>query len=151
MNTKLFTAFMLIACLTLAACARGGSPGIGSPQLPGTEFPDQRVKIEPNVTDTPTASIITSTPAVTDAEMTPLALVDMEGVVKQVDEGLALIELGDEGGEFLLRFTDNTVWNEGINTYVDVGNIIQCRVKPDATFTTPAQGEVFEVLKNEPK
>lgn len=74
-------------------------------------------------------------------------LVEVSGAVKQVREGLVLITTG-EGAEFMLRFSENSKWSDGVSQDIREGNAITCQVKPEPTFTTPAQGEVFLVIQN---
>lgn len=74
-------------------------------------------------------------------------LVSVSGVVKEISEGLVLITCAD-GSDFMLRFSENSVWAEGVTKEISVGNTISCTVKPEPTFAPPSQGEVFEVTKN---
>jgi hypothetical protein len=72
------------------------------------------------------------------------------GAVKEVKEGLVLITLPDNGGDYMLRFGENTVWDEGTDqSMLAEGKTITCTVKPEETFAPPAQGEVFEVISIE--
>jgi hypothetical protein len=75
--------------------------------------------------------------------------VDITGIVKEIREGLVLVEIPDNGGDFMLRFSENTKWDTGVNTEIIVGNSIVCLVKPEPTVTTPSQGEVMQVLNND--
>lgn len=74
---------------------------------------------------------------------------EVTGTVKEVKEGLILISLTDDGGDFMLRFSENSKYTEGIDPEIEVGNSVKCLVKPEPTFAPPAQGEVFEVLFNQ--
>ena len=85
----------------------------------------------------------------TDPSANPDDLQEVSGIVKEVKDDLVLISLTD-GGEYMLRFSENTTWREGADTLVAAGNKVTCLVKPEPTFTTPSQGEVIEVLVNEP-
>jgi hypothetical protein len=76
-------------------------------------------------------------------------LVEVNGTVKEVKEGLILISLADEGGDFMLRFSEHSKFAEGVNTEIKAGNTVQCLVKLEPTFAPPSQGEVYEVLANQ--
>jgi hypothetical protein len=76
-------------------------------------------------------------------------LVEVNGTVKEVKDGLILISLTDGGGDFMLRFSDHSKFAEGVNTEIKTGNTVKCLVKPEPTFAPPAQGEVYEVLANQ--
>lgn len=84
-----------------------------------------------------------------ETEQIPEGLVEMSGTVKEVNDGLVLIETADSG-EFMLRFSENSKWDEGINKEIAAGNTVRCLVKPEPTFTTPSQGEVIKMTANEP-
>jgi hypothetical protein len=73
--------------------------------------------------------------------------VEVSGTVKEVNPDLVLITCND-GSDFMLRFSENSKFVEGVNQEINVGNSISCTVKLEPTFTTPSQGEVFEVLVN---
>jgi hypothetical protein len=75
-------------------------------------------------------------------------LVEVTGTVKEVNEGLVLISRPDTNEDFMLRFSENTKWDEGVNKELCTGNTIKCLVKLEPTFTTPSQGEVYEVIEN---
>ena len=72
----------------------------------------------------------------------------VSGVVKKINGALVLIASAQDGGEFMLRFSENSKWDAGVDTQISIGNTITCMVKLEPTFTTPSQGEVFEVLSN---
>lgn len=74
--------------------------------------------------------------------------VEIMGVVKEIKDNLVLIEMPDNGGDFMLRFSENTKWDTGINTEIVVGNSLVCLVKLEPTVTTPSQGEVMQVTAN---
>ena len=76
--------------------------------------------------------------------------VEVMGTVKEVNDALVLIEIPDNGGDFMLRFSENTKWDTGVNTEIIVGNSIVCLVKLEPTVTTPSQGEVIQVTANDP-
>jgi hypothetical protein len=76
-------------------------------------------------------------------------LQEVSGVVREVNGDLVLIELSGDGGEFMLRFSENSTWCEDVSTDINVGNTVTCIVKLEETFAPPAQGEVMEVLSNE--
>lgn len=75
-------------------------------------------------------------------------LVEKSGTVKTINDGLVLIDLADNGGEFMLRFSENSKWADGVDQKIEAGNTITCLVKPEPTLTTPSQGEVYEVTAN---
>jgi hypothetical protein len=75
---------------------------------------------------------------------------EVSGTVKEVNDGLVLITLAD-GSDFMLRFSENSVFASGVEKQINVGNSITCTVKPEPTFTTPSQGEVLEVTENTAK
>ncbi|MHB1314464.1 MAG: hypothetical protein ACYCX2_03130 [Christensenellales bacterium] len=75
---------------------------------------------------------------------------EVSGTVKEVNQGLILIALNDNGGDFMLRISENTQWDAGVDKAFKTGNSVTCLVKPEPTFTTPSQGEVMRVLKNDP-
>jgi hypothetical protein len=75
-------------------------------------------------------------------------LVEVSGIIKEDNQGLVLITLSD-GSDFMLRFSENSKWAQGVSKEMKPGNTITCTVKPEPTFTTPSQGEVFEVTANE--
>ncbi len=75
--------------------------------------------------------------------------VEVMGIVKEINDALVLIEIPDNGGDFMLRFSENTKWDTGVNTEIVIGNSIVCLVKPEPTVTTPSQGEVIQVLNND--
>lgn len=75
-------------------------------------------------------------------------LVEMSGTVKEMNNGLVLIESAD-GGEFMLRFSENSKWDNGVNKELATGNTVRCLVKLEPTFTTPSQGEVIRMTANE--
>jgi hypothetical protein len=74
-------------------------------------------------------------------------LVEVSGSVKEVKEGLVLITTQDQG-EFMLRFSENSKWADGVDTKIETGNKITCLVKLEPTFAPPSQGEVFKVVSN---
>ncbi len=74
-------------------------------------------------------------------------LIDVSGTVKEVNEGLVLITCEDGSG-FMLRFSENSKFAEGVSREINVGNTISCSVRLEPTFTTPPQGEVFKVFEN---
>lgn len=74
---------------------------------------------------------------------------EVMGVVKEVNGDLVLISLTQDGGDYMLRFTEDTRWAEGVETELCVGNTVTCVVLPEETFAPPVQGEVIEVLSNE--
>ncbi|MHB1150720.1 MAG: hypothetical protein ACYCWE_10535 [Eubacteriales bacterium] len=76
--------------------------------------------------------------------------VEVMGIVKEINDALVLIEIPDNGGDFMLRFSENTKWDAGVNTEIIVGNSIVCLVKLEPTVTTPSQGEVIQVTANDP-
>ena len=75
-------------------------------------------------------------------------LVEVSGTVQEVNDGLVLILLVD-GSEYMLRFSDKSHWDDGVDTKILTGNKITCMVKPEPTLTTPSQGEVIEVISND--
>jgi len=77
-------------------------------------------------------------------------LVEVSGTVKEIKQGLILIEQYDDQGGFMLRFSENTKWRDGVKKDIETGNRIKCLVKLEPTFTTPSQGEVYEVIENIP-
>lgn len=76
-------------------------------------------------------------------------LQEVTGTVKEIKEGLVLITLSENAGDFMLRFSEKTQWAKGVNTELMTGNVMTCRVKPEPTFAPPSQGEVILVLKND--
>ena len=76
-------------------------------------------------------------------------LTEVSGTVKTAQDGLVLIALTDEGGDYMLRLSDNTRWDEGVDKTFAAGNTVSCMVKPEPTLTTPPQGEVLEVIAND--
>jgi len=74
-------------------------------------------------------------------------LVDISGTVKDINDGLVLITC-DDGSDFMLRFSDNSKFTEGVSQELNVGNKISCSVKLEPTLAPPSQGEVFEVVEN---
>ncbi len=164
MIKQIFVAGVLIVlALISAGCALFGLP-MGNPNAPAeidvVENASPTDRAEPTVAETakPDATADTSAPNVmparpgSGATSDPSAhlndLVGTCGTVKQVNGQLVLIEPAG-GGEFMLRFSERTRWDEGVNQTIEVGNTITCQVKPEPTLTTPAQGEVFLVTGNE--
>ncbi len=150
---------LIVLALVFAACAVAGLPapiqtGPGDTEAVEEASPTDRA--EPTAVETakPEATAPNGMPARPDSGATsdPSAhlndLVDTSGTVKQVNGQLVLIEPAG-GGEFMLRFSENTRWDEGVSQTVEVGNKITCQVKPEPTLTTPSQGEVFFVTANE--
>lgn len=76
-------------------------------------------------------------------------LTEVSGKVKKVNGDLVLITLSDNGSDFMLRFSENTKWDDGVSKDIRTGNMITCMVKPEETFAPPSQGEVYEVISNE--
>jgi hypothetical protein len=82
-----------------------------------------------------------------DASANVPQLVDVSGTVKEVNGDLMLITCED-GSDFMLRFGEHTEWAQGVSKDINAGDFIACTVKPEPTFTTPAQGEVYEVTQH---
>lgn len=76
-------------------------------------------------------------------------LTEVSGTVKEVKDGLVLLSLADNGGDFMLRFSENSTFAQGVDTEFKPGNTVKCTVKPEPTFAPPAQGEVYEVFFNQ--
>lgn len=108
---------------------------------------------ETTVTESESGDAPSSMPARPGSDITgdPSANLPVEimGVVKEIKDSLVLIEIPDNGGDFMLRFSENTKWDTGINTEIVVGNSLVCLVKLEPTVTTPSQGEVIQVLSND--
>lgn len=144
MTKKLFfIAVVLIVALAASACVANINENIISPEptqntnnilLPATDSPIG-VPARPGsgVSGDPSANLPD--------------LVDVSGIVKEVRQDLVLITC-DDGGDFMLRFSEHSTWAEGVNKEIKVGNRISCSVKLEPTFTTPSQGEVYEVFEN---
>lgn len=129
--TKIFGVILplILLMILLAACATQVIP-------PATSSATN--------TDLPAAS----SPAVTGTpEATMPNLVEVSGVVKKIDGDLVLIATQD-AGDFVLDFSGNSKWADGVSTKIEIGNTMTCRVKPEPTFTTPDRGEVYLVLSN---
>lgn len=138
---KKTVAFMLLILLVIAVCAAcaTASPGTATPgTLPPAVSSPAGMPARPgsNATGDPSANLG--------------ELVEVSGTVKRAQEGLVLITTS-EGGEFMLRFSENSKWSDGVSQDIREGNTITCRVKPEPTFTMPSQGEVFLVIQNAAK
>lgn len=127
---------LLILAFIFAACATVGLPS-------ATVTPEPAAESGPAVMPARPGSGATGDPSANLHD-----LVDVAGVAKEVKEGLVLITRED-GSDFMLRFSENTTWDEGVDQTIAVGNRIACQVKPEPTFTTPSQGEVYFVSGNE--
>lgn len=159
-------ALVLFLAALLSACAPAGGPAAPTAS-PGTAEPapasaGASEKAAPAGPDGPAAADSTGAPGTTAPAGMPARpgsgatgdpsgrladLVELSGTVREVREGLVLIET-DKGGEYMLRFSGNSKWADGVGTEIETGNRITCRVRPEPTLTTPAQGEVFEVTEN---
>ncbi len=137
---KIFIFILLIAMtITVCAACATASPAVSSP---GTASP---AASSPAGMPARPGSGATGDPSANLGE-----LVEVSGTVKQIQEGLVLITT-NEGGEFMLRFNERAEWGIGVSREIKEGNAITCRVKPEPTFTTPSQGEVFLVIQNAEK
>ncbi len=138
---------VILAVLAAASCASKGDDTItldpmengGNVLLPAVDGP--AVGGPADMPARP-GSDVTGDPSVNLPE-----LVDVSGTVKEVNEGLVLITCGD-GGDFMLRFSENSKFAEGVSQEIKVGNKVSCTVKLEPTFAPPSQGEVFEVMEN---
>lgn len=136
MMKPIFVSCLLFAlALVFAACATVGLPV-------ATVTPEPAGESGPAVMPAKPGSDATGDPSANLHD-----LVDVAGVAKEVKKGLVLVTLED-GSDFMLRFSENTRWDDGVNQQVSVGNRITCQVKPEPTFTTPSQGEVYFVTGN---
>jgi hypothetical protein len=136
MRKLLLFLLLLMIMSVLAACTSetGGTPDTSMPA--GTSAPSAMpARPGSGVTGDPSASLVD--------------LVEVKGTVKETKPGLILIELINGGGEFMLRLSENTIWDAGVSKDILAGNIMICQVKPEPTFTTPSQGEVYRVMENE--
>jgi hypothetical protein len=141
-------------------------PEDGSPAAPAKTDGEYEVITEPDPTcgelgtecspsTLPDSEAPNSVPARpgTDVTSDPSAnlpdLVEVNGTVKEVKQGLVLITLADGGGDFMLRFSEHSKFAEGVGTELKTGSTVRCLVKPEPTFAPPAQGEVYEVLSNQ--
>lgn len=158
---------VIIAMLLLAACTTPPIKTLPATNAPGAQGGDgPAIQIEPvnngsqpvilppppdaGTTGLNTGVVSTGvdTP-VSSASMDPSTnLQEVTGVVKDLKSGLILIALTNNGGDFMLRISDNTKWAEGVDKTVKLGNYMTCRVKPEPTFAPPSQGEVYLVMKN---
>jgi hypothetical protein len=143
---KGFVIFLTIVStiLLFSACA-AGAPQEASATAAASAIPTE--------TPAPATPLETATPGVSKTgvggglKSQAPDLVEVSGVVKKVNGALVLIA-PQGGGEFMLRFSENSKWADGVNAQIDTGNTIICRVKLEPTFTTPSQGEVILVLSN---
>jgi hypothetical protein len=128
---------MLIIAFLLSACVT--QPAVSTP--PSTE--PSAGQTEAGVSARPGSGI-------TGDESDNLQdLIEARGTVKEVNGDLVLITLSDNGNDFMLRFSENSKYDEGISKDIKAGNKIKCMVKPEETFAPPSQGEVYEVIANE--
>ncbi len=164
MIKQIFVAGVLIVlALVSAGCAMLGLPAgnpRGSAEVDVVETANPTDRVEPTAMESPKpdATADASAPdgvparpgsgATSDPSAHLNDLVEACGTVKQVNGQLVLIEPAG-GGEFMLRFSENTRWEDGVSQTIEVGNTITCQVKPEPTLTTPSQGEVFLVTGNE--
>lgn len=169
---------VIITMLVLTACnaaAPQGTPPAGAPSTihgpdtavqPGKQLPNMGASTSVNITGpaiNPAPDIVTTGPntgaagvparpgsGVTGDQSGNLGdLQEVSGVVRDLKPGLILIALDNNGGDFMLRMSDNTKWDAGVKSkVVKVGNTMTCRVKPEPTLAPPSQGEVYLVLKN---
>lgn len=156
---------VMITMLMLAACTQQPITTLPATNAPGAQGGDgTAMQIEPGTNGSepvilPAPDVVTSVPntngpAGVDTPVSPGAtdptanLQEVTGVVKDLKSGLILISLVNNGGDFMLRISENTKWAEGVDKTVKVGNCMTCRVKPEPTFAPPSQGEVYLVLKN---
>lgn len=135
---------LVVLAMTLMACAADNgtaSQAVTTDMTSATPTPMASEEPAPNGVPARPGSGATGDPSANLAD-----LIEVSGVVKEVKEGLVLIS--QDGGDFMLRFSENSKWADGVDTKINTGNTITCLVKPEPTFTTPSQGEVFKVLKN---
>lgn len=134
---------VIIAVLAAASCAAKGDDVVTLDPMEngGNVILPAPVETPANVPARP-GSGVTGDPSANLPD-----LVDVSGTVKEVNEDLVLITCGD-GSDFMLRFSENSKFAEGVSQEINVGNNISCSVKSEPTFTTPSQGEVIEVFEN---
>jgi hypothetical protein len=141
MKRRLISAVLLaMAAVLLAACSAGGA-GSGS-EASGITLPAPADS--PAGMPARPGSGVSGDPSVNLDDRQ-----EVSGVVKEVNGDLVLIGLAGDGGDFMLRFSENSTWCEGVSQDITVGNTIRCTVKPEPTSAPPSQGEVKEVLLNE--
>lgn len=147
---------LTILPLALLIFASAACMAVGSGSDSGSTAYPAAATVMPSATPQPSAAESTAPaasptkPAMGNLESPPAkaALVKVSGVVKKINGALVLIASAQDGGEFMLRFSENSKWDAGVDTQISIGNTITCMVKLEPTFTTPSQGEVFEVLSN---
>lgn len=138
-KTAFLIAMLAILMAMLSACATTGQPQAATANA-----------LTPSASDSAAPSGVQARPGsgVTgDPSGNLQDLVEVKGTAKEVKEGLVLITLEDKS-DFMLRFSENTQWADGVDKTIKQGNTVDCLVKPEPTFTTPSQGEVFRVLEN---
>jgi len=127
----------VVAMLLLTACAMGtNAPGADASGIVQPADSPSGVPARPG-------SGMTNDPSVNLEDRQ-----EVTGIVKTVNGELVLIDLAQDGGEYMLRFTEDTRWAEGVEPNICTGNTVTCIVLPEETFAPPAQGEVLEVLSN---
>jgi hypothetical protein len=126
MKRKFFMMLALTIIMVLSSACSTGNPGGKLTGIPaGTDF------------------TATGSPSATHPD-----LQEVTGVVKEIKQDLILLSLAENGEDFRLRFSENSKWGEGIGKEILMGNTLDCLVKLEPTFTTPSQGEVYEVISN---
>ncbi len=130
---KLFLCAATLLLVLAGACtANGGQPSQPPAVESGTTGPAGMA---------PPYSGVTGDPSAYPDEL------EVSGTVQETNDSLVLILL-EGGGEYMLRFSENSRWDDGVETDILAGNKVTCMVKPEPTLTTPSQGEVIEVISN---
>ncbi len=131
---KLFLCAATLLLVLAGACtANGGQPSQPPAVESGTTGPAGM--------PAPPYSGVTGDPSAYPDEL------EVSGTVQETNDSLVLILL-EGGGEYMLRFSENSRWDDGVETDILAGNKVTCMVKPEPTLTTPSQGEVIEVISN---
>jgi len=130
------TVTMMVSLASCTVKGAGGPAATASPEVTASQSPAS-VPARPGsgVTGDPSGNLED--------------LQEVTGTVQEVRDGLVLIDLADNGGEFMLRFSENTHWDDGVSQEIQVGGTVTCLIKPEPTFAAPSQGEVMEVMVNE--
>ncbi len=128
-----------------------GPSGMDGAVSTGVTMPDPAIDLPApdTVTSGPGVGSSVDAPSSTGASDDPAAsLMEVSGVVKEQKPGLVLISLNDNGGDFMLRISENTKWAQGVSKTIKPGSCITAKVKLEPTLAPPSQGEVFLVVKN---
>lgn len=135
MKKRMVVAFILVLIVLLGACADKAVIEITAAPSSASQGPNS-MPARPG-------SGVTGDPSAILKDLT-----NVSGTVKEIKQDLVLITLKDGGGDFMLRFTDKTIWDEGVSKDIKVGNNMECLVKLEPTFAPPSQGEVYEIISN---